>query len=398
MEEGLNNFMKSNKNVLYIGGFELPDKNAAAHRVLSNGKILNKLNYKVTYLGISHDKTCNSDIIATQEITDTGIAYKKKYPKNKFEWFHYLSDVSYIIKLIEIHDIKNIIAYNFPALTLYKLKKYCTKRNIGIYSDCTEWYLPEGSIIFKLIKGLDSFCRMRIIHVKLDGIIVISKYLFNYYYKKNLNTILIPPLVDLNEAKWNSNINRIDSNIIELIYAGSPGGKRKDHLGKTIISLGNIKQNTNIDFHFDIVGVTKSEYEKLWDKFPIPQILEGSIKFSGRITNNQVIQKLMAADFSIFIREDNLITKAGFPTKLVESISAGTPVITNKSSNIEDFLKEGINGFFLDIKTIGSLEKSLERALRSSRNTINCMKLACKEETTFDYMNYLSEFKSFLRF
>ena len=34
-----NNYMEKG-TILYIGGFELPDKNAAAHRVLSNGKIL----------------------------------------------------------------------------------------------------------------------------------------------------------------------------------------------------------------------------------------------------------------------------------------------------------------------------------------------------------------------
>ena len=36
-----------NDEIIYIGGFELPDKNAAAHRVLGNAKILRELGYKV---------------------------------------------------------------------------------------------------------------------------------------------------------------------------------------------------------------------------------------------------------------------------------------------------------------------------------------------------------------
>ena len=40
--------------ILYVGGFELPDKNAAAHRVLSNGKLLRDLGYEVSFVGITH--------------------------------------------------------------------------------------------------------------------------------------------------------------------------------------------------------------------------------------------------------------------------------------------------------------------------------------------------------
>ena len=38
------------KTVLYIGGFQLPDKNAAALRVLGNAKILTELGYRVVFL------------------------------------------------------------------------------------------------------------------------------------------------------------------------------------------------------------------------------------------------------------------------------------------------------------------------------------------------------------
>ena len=41
--------------VLYIGGFELPDKNAAAHRVISNAFLLRELGYEVSFIGISED-------------------------------------------------------------------------------------------------------------------------------------------------------------------------------------------------------------------------------------------------------------------------------------------------------------------------------------------------------
>ena len=43
------------KKVLYIGGFELPDKNAAAQRVMTNAKLLREMGYEVIFIGISKD-------------------------------------------------------------------------------------------------------------------------------------------------------------------------------------------------------------------------------------------------------------------------------------------------------------------------------------------------------
>ena len=43
---------KTKKAILYIGGFELPDKNAAAQRVVANGKLFTELGYSVYYIGV----------------------------------------------------------------------------------------------------------------------------------------------------------------------------------------------------------------------------------------------------------------------------------------------------------------------------------------------------------
>ena len=37
--------------IIYYGGFSLPDKNASANRVVSNGKIFNKLGFNTVFLG-----------------------------------------------------------------------------------------------------------------------------------------------------------------------------------------------------------------------------------------------------------------------------------------------------------------------------------------------------------
>lgn len=88
-----------NKTIVYIGGFELPDKNAAAQRVISNAKIFRKLGYHVIFVGI--DKYMADDV----EFEDTKlefegfIYYRVKYPCSIFQWVKYLSDVSFLYSL-----------------------------------------------------------------------------------------------------------------------------------------------------------------------------------------------------------------------------------------------------------------------------------------------------------
>ncbi len=72
--------------------------------------------------------------------------------------------------------------------------------------DSTEWYdCKRFSVLKKIVKKIDTSYRMRFVQKRLDGIIVISSYLQNFYIKQK--TILIPPLVDL--KKFPKNVKKI---------------------------------------------------------------------------------------------------------------------------------------------------------------------------------------------
>lgn len=387
----------NHKKILYVGGFELPDKNAAAHRVLANGKILNALGHEVFFMGVSISKIYETDVLKTASLRNYGTDYKVTYPDNKIDWFRYLSNVTNVLKIIEINNIDTIIAYNYPALQLYKLFKYCKKNNIKLISDCTEWEISNGGILFRAIKNLDTYFRMKIIQPKLNGIIAISGFLFNYYSAVNRNVIFVPPLIDKSDPKWEiDKIEAKNNKLRTIIYAGRPG-HNKDFLGKIIQALIILKKSTKIDFLFEIMGITLDEYNFIWKDAKLPDEMAENIKFHGKVSNSIVIQRLKEVDFSIFIREDNLKNRAGFPTKFVESFAAGTPVLTNKLSDISQFLDEGKNGFYLNISSNSELSKSIETALSLNRSDIDIMKKKCSENFKFNYEEYISEFQKLIK-
>lgn len=388
---------EANKTVFYIGGFELPDKNAAAQRVISNGKILKSLGYNVVFIGIDKSLKISGDIRSTKVQDDDFIYFKIKYPTTLVEWIKYLTEISFK-KLIKEYKPSTIIAYNYQSVALFKLYLQCKTNKINLFGDCTEWYEPNGGKVFKFFKGLDTYFRMKILHPKLDGIIGISNYLYDYYNSRMKNVVLVPPLIDLSSKKWEKKVefNNIE-NCIHLIYAGNPGTGFKDRLDYIIDSLSMIVQLYSIDIKFTIIGITKTQYLESYNLKSIPENLEESIMFMGRIEHKQVIKQIQISDYQIFIRLPNLVNSAGFPTKFVESMACGTPVLTNNMSNIDQYLSDGNNGFFLDISSNESLINTLHHPLMLTKDERKVLKKNCADIKKFDYREYVDTFRTLFK-
>ena len=382
------------KKILYIGGFDLPDKNAAAHRVIGNSKILNELGYEVILVGLSDKKS--SEWFYYEGFK----CYNLKYPNTFNEWITYLFTIKEYTKIApNLKHFKYLFLYNFPSIPLVKFILLKKKDNFKIISDLTEW--PEIKIhnIRSILKKIDVFFRVRVLIHKSDALIVISDFLFEYF-NMHSNKINVPPLVDCNSDKWNTNISEDKNNIRYIVYAGSPevspgqGGKDKLRvLVETYITLNNIK---NLNYNLVIVGIDLLEYKQ---HFGICSEFENSLRnitFLGRINHSNTINIVKDADFSIIVRDINRTNSSGFPTKFVESISAGTPVICSDTSNLEHYLSKNKN-FGIIIKRDNDLKSVLAEVNEMNTLCINNKKSFCKKSRIFDYRNYIASFKILLK-
>ena len=88
-----------------------------------------------------------------------------------------------------------------------------------------------------------------------------------------------------------------------------------------------------------------------------------------------------------------MVTTAGFPTKFSESLACGTPVLTNDSSDIVKYLKEGYNGFLIDTSSFEATCTTLYNALSVDKEKILKMKMNCLENKSFDYHSFVSIFE-----
>lgn len=372
-------------SILYIGGFILPNGNAAAQRVVANAKILRELNYEVRLVGLTRDGSGLTPF--KYEGFD---CVNLPYPKSFLEWLRMLTSIKQYIPFYT-DDTSIVIAYNHPAIALKKLLKYNRKRGIKTLSDCTEWYNPEGGRLHSAIKGWDINTRMRKVHPKLDGIISISRYLHDYYTGVEAKSLLLPPLVDKQEKKWNEVLPEGEEKI-SLIYAGSLLGN-KDRLDFVIDALSEVGKERQ-DFSLEIIGTTEQQYRDIYFKGS-PVALPSFVCFRGRLPHEDVVRKLRMADYQILLREDHLANRAGFPTKFVETISAGTIALTNASSNLKEYMKEGENCFELDISSKDALVNSFIRPLSLTKGEIKLQKQTIDTEL-FDYRRYITRMKDFI--
>lgn len=334
--------------ILYIGGFEMPDKNPAAHRVVANGKLFRDLGYNVVYIDVQKDLDNKIDITDTKRQEFEFDTYSGSYPKSKKDWLYYLSDITKFKAIFNSYkDIEMVICYNYQSIALNRIRKFCRKQEVKVIADCTEWYSSKGAgFAFYILKGLDTFLRMRVIHKKLDGMIAISSYL-EKYYKPHLKTIKIPPLVDINDEKWINNYVRNDDKI-KFIYAGAPS-KNKEHLDKAVNAIEILQSDKEIEFN--IYGITKEEYVNKFDKNYIKR-QSNRIIFHGRVSNRECMEALKCSDYMFAIRPKNRVVDAGFPTKIVEGITVGTKVLCNDYSNVKEFITNRENGFIININQI----------------------------------------------
>lgn len=352
---------KQTRRFLYVGGFELPDHNAAALRVLNIAKAIRLIGHEVIFLNYS------SHVLQNNLKVYSGFQCYE-YPKQTL--LKHLTAISHIKNIIENEGITDIIAYNNPAISLWRMMRYCKKKHIRCYADATEWYASSYFTLRGIAINIDTALRMRILHKKMSGVIAISEYLYQYY-QGWVDTVKVPPLSDKIECDAVPLMEcKGERQTVKIVYAGSPSAQ-KEQLDSIVCAI----EKVGAPIELEIIGIKKEEYEKIYKI----KYIGTQVHFLGRISRDEVLQKTKRADWTIIIRSNNRVVKAGFPTKVVESISLGVPVIANRFSNIDEYLNENNSIVIADEQ---DLEQAIKKAAGETK-TVNDM--------IFDYTLWLPE-------
>ncbi len=341
------------KTVAYVGNFAFPDGNASGKRVLGNCKLLQEIGYRVICVGPGKSDPIVYDNIVSYSI-DRGNEIERVLNTK-------LSDVK---SIIISEGVRIIILYGalFTQKENLKLIGWCRTNNITVIYDQVDWLDINWRNPFRgIVRACNNMMMNRKVIPACDGIICISDYLADYHMKNGSKTVVIPPLSVEKCHKKSSTSNSNEYNCIHFVYAGTtsdvhrPTNQWKDRIDLILENLLKVSSIASLkQFDLNIYGMTKEQYLNM---FPTSQKEMGRrvliqlgdrVVFNGSVNNNVVMSKIRFADFTVLVRDKKRVTMAGFPTKVSESISCGTPVLCNDTSDIKRYIKNGENGYVMD--------------------------------------------------
>lgn len=373
------------KRICYIGEIDFTRKNASSARVINCAKAI-ELNpdYKVDFIGFSN----------VPHLTDNGFEINnvKRGNSTVEKLYNTLTRGIQIVKLLKSLSRKDIIIYyGISANILIPLKHYCQKNKIKLIVDVVEWYdyshLPMGRYG---LKAYDVHLAITKIIPMCDGVITISSYLENYFNRYGLKNIRIPIIMDTHIVVESSKLIVFDQDYLNLIYAGFAG--KKDLILNVIKSVEQLTQR-GIKVKLHLLGCSKDDLLR-----EMKCSLSENIICYGKVEQTLVSQYLLAADFSILIRPQKRYANAGFPTKFVESLSVGLPVIANLTSDLGLYLKDGYNGYVINDFTVEAITNKLKEIASLSKSQFVDLRKNAKQTAinNFDYRLFSDRINSFI--
>ena len=238
------------------------------------------------------------------------------------------------------HFLQAVLTYSFFS----SINSWCRRNNIVNVVDVVEWYSKEQFKRWYLSYSyLNQQFKIRNITRRNPNVIAISSYLEKYFREHGCKTVRIPIIT--NEFA-SEQCEVPDMNTINLIYAGTH--VLMDNVLLVLKSIVRLSEEARKRIKFSIYGLKRNILMESFTSLE-QSIIDKCVVFYGRRPNSEVLAAYRKAHFTIFLRNPELrVNKAGFPSKVIESLKMGVPVLSNFSSDLKMYLKSGYNSIIVD--------------------------------------------------
>lgn len=290
----------------------------------------------------------------------------------------------------------SVVLYSGYSPYLLRLLPWARRHGVRLVFDAVEWYDPDSFVGWLSPYQLNIELAMRFLLPRTGHVISISDYLHRYYVEYGCQSVVVPPTLDVSSIPARTQ-GRDIQRPLELVYAGSPG--KKDLLDDIVEAVLRLRQRGH-KLHLSVAGIRVEDAERYAAvrSRTVAEVSAG-VNFLGVISHDASMSLVRQADFSLLLRHEARYSRAGFPTKFVESFAVGTPVIGNLTSDLHRYLKEGDTGFICTGPTPEDLEVALIRALDITPGQHAEMRARCRTVAaeSFDYRAFVEPLSQLLQ-
>lgn len=381
------------KQCLILTYYRYPNGDAGSVRQAALSKLLVVEGYHVTVAGMGAPTDFQlvqaepADYISFRHARANALGRVQNYAKFRGNLRRFV---------LGFQKIDLMLAVDLPPLALFWVKKYAKRNQIPLIFDSVEWYSAEE---FRLGK-LDVFYQINNLYntrwiAPPSKVIAISTYLQTHFQARGLDAIRIPAVLDVQAMPCRKTA---PTDTVVFLYAGSPG--KKDWLAQITQAYAMLPQALLRTTQLRLVGVSAEQLCSVCSAAEeTVRRLGERLQCLGRVPRHEVLRQLEQADFTVLLRPQKLrYAKAGFPTKVVESLASGTPVISNLTSDLSMYLRDMENGIVVTDDTVQAMAHAMERAARlSAEKRLQMQQLArSTAEECFDFRCYQSQLHSLI--
>ncbi len=387
-------------SIAYVGPFSFPEGGAAARRILGNALSIRTAGYQV-HIGsgqLLQTKTSAVEMYQGIPVYSLDERFAERYP-TLIKHMLYFNMGRKTCDWLNALDPKPVAVILYSGYSPYflRLLPWCERQGIPLIFDAVEWYDPSGGMPGGSLSPYRwSFeFAMRYYCVRAKHIIAISTHLQDFYRQRQCASVRIPPTLDTRSIEPNLEIS--SDPVVTIGYTGTPSKKDLfDNFLEAILRMDPQGRHLRLR----VAGVSCDQlmaYPAIRRRrfTSVPPCIETL----GKVPHNEAITLIRQADFSVLLRPQKRYAQAGFPTKVVESLAMGTPVICNITSDLGNYIHDGIEGIVCTDHQPDSLVSSFERVLKLNAKQRQSMRIAARRqaEQSFDYRNYVSPLAEFLQ-
>lgn len=384
-----------------IGEYRFPDGDAAAIRTMSLACAFRDLGYAVTVLGKGTLR--DEDYVASLDGHYVkGIEYRTMNPAPMSVWRRLLNPWQRLrlfatsLEALDLRDCRAVVINaSDSARHVPFVHAFCRQRNVPLIADVCEWYDPRQMsggwlnpfyLVFLMV--------FHFVLPRLRNMIVVSRLLEAKFGGGGRAVVRIASPIDVAEI---TPIDLTPEDRLVLLYAGAAG--RKDLLVEVLLALRTLDPDERRRVEFRLLGPTRDDLVALLGgRDEVLQELEGVVRPLGRVPRRDVLSALQQAHFSVLFRPDLRYARAGFPSKVPESLAAGTPVLLNLTGDLGDYVGDGQASIVAATGSVPDIAAAIRRALKLSRTEYLRLRAAArlKAEAHFDYRVSLPAMSAFM--
>jgi len=385
--------------IAYLGPFSFPNGGAAARRIHGIAKSMQAAGFEVKVACGQIGKASNfySEWFDGIEVISLSERTAEHLPRF-FKHMAYLTMGRKTLAWLDSleHKPYAVVLYSGYSPYLLHLIPWARRNGVRLVFDAVEWYDPSSTLGWMAPYQLNIELAMRFLLPRVGNVISISEYLHRYYSSRGCQSVIIPPTLDV--AATAARIEGRDpQRPLKLVYAGSPG--RKDLLDNILESVLRLR-HAGHHLRLSVAGIPACEASRYAAvRVRSADEVSAGIDFVGVLSHDASMNLVLQADFSLLLRHDARYSRAGFPTKFVESLTVGTPVIANLTSDLHRYLKDGETGFICAGPTPADLGAALTRALTLNHEQHTAMRARCRTlaALAFDYRAFATPLTHFLQ-